>query len=1545
MGLNLDWKAIHPYGGSQDAAFEELCAQLARAESPDDAKFIRKGSPDAGVECFCVLPDSSEWGWQAKYFDGLGTSQWTQIDASVETALNKHPNLVRYYVCIPIDLPDARVKGQKSALDRWGEHVRKWQLWACTRGMRVDFVWWGASELLERLSKPEHAGRVAFWFGELHFDDEWFQRRFEEAREVAGPRYTPELNIDLPIASDLELFGRSDVAFDSIKSLARGIRSQLSSLRYLDSHERNPKAHSSLNPLLRAGEDLLSALSEIASAPTGPLPFGSIVTKIEKAMSTAQQARAVQSQLAREFDTERQDGKQDRRYYNNPFENTASRIFNLNYSLSEALSKVRRANEFCSSDLMILAGDAGTGKTHLLCDLASSRLAASAPTLLLMGQRFLSADEPWIQALDQLDARQASTEEFVGALESAAQAANCRALVLIDALNEGNGRAIWRAHLPPFLQHLKRSPWIGVVLSVRTTYEDIVIPAQVKQHAVRATHYGFTDVGYEAMQQFFQHYGIEYPSVPLLNPEFHNPLFLKTICEGLRGLELSRLPTGFQGITKTFELYLESMNVRLAESLDYDPSDNLVLEALDSLADHMVARGKRWLLRRDARRVVDSVLRGRGFQDSLYGGLLSEGALVQDMGWAGESPDREVTYIAYERFADHIVANRLLEENVDPRDPSAAFKAEGGLAFLSDHDSFVPSGLLEALCVQVPEHTGQELFRLAPALRDDDSLEYIAGEAFRKSIVWRSLSAFTDATHEVLNEMVLREHDWEETIDLMLTVSTIDNHPFNAECLNRHLRSLSMPDRDAQWSVYLHSNWRSEGSAHRLVRWASEMWAKDRVDDRSVELAAVALGWTLTSSDRFLRDRATKALVSLLTGRLNATARFVKRFHDVDDPYVAERIYAVAYGVSLRSHDGNGVERLADVVYECAFASGYPPTHILLRDYARGVIERAIVLGSEQNFDGELFRPPYHSRWPSIPTEAEVNDLVSQWTSDEQRGRRNPVVSSVMHGDFATYVLRTDWGHSSTSWLSLRRTETPWRSLQERKQLLVSQLDRSQAAIWRDLVAREEHLSNEASDRARKASEAARMYIEDQRQASEDDSLSIQATSGEKMSMIEALLRSAHVSSIEEPIQEDREWKTILHNLRSSLPNDLRIELDEVIDSRTRPNEQPPRFDLAIVQRYILGRVKELGWTDDRFGDFDRYLSRSRFTGREAAKPERIGKKYQWIAYHEILAYMSDHYQYRHRYDYNTPNQSYDGPWQDNFRDIDPSCMVESTDGDSSSAWWHFDLQSDWGDSLEHREWIRRKVDLPDIKELLIATRSGESANWVIVDSSFTWAQPTPAGYDTYDIARREIWYICMPYLVRSEDVDKFVKWSNGVDFYGRWMPERSGDFGMFLGEHGWSDAYRYCERQSEVWCTPEHGCPAQVQVFGTDYVVETGFDCSIDDSYRLKMPHYRFISSMDLKWSGRCADYQNCNGDIVAFDPAAWKGGPSALLIREDVLKNYLVKEGLDLCWVVLGEKLAIGGKATERFQGALRVSGLCRLRDGGPEGLLKCTVQDPHD
>ena len=113
-------------------------------------------------------------------------------------------------------------------------------------------------------------------------------------------------------------------------------------------------------------------------------------------------------------------------------------------------------------------------------------------------------------------------------------------------------------------------------------------------------------------------------------------------------------------------------------------------------------------------------------------------------------PSEEVVLISYERFADHMLADFLLGTHMDTANPAAAFNENGGLGFICDEDSHVPFGLIEALSIQVPERSGEELVRLAPKLGNHP----LIGELLLESIIWRSPQAFSDDTRMLLDEFI-----------------------------------------------------------------------------------------------------------------------------------------------------------------------------------------------------------------------------------------------------------------------------------------------------------------------------------------------------------------------------------------------------------------------------------------------------------------------------------------------------------------------------------------------------------------------------------------------------------------------------------------------------------------------------------------------------------------------------------------------------------------------------------------------------------------------
>ena len=371
----------------------------------------------------------------------------------------------------------------------------------------------------------------------------------------------------------------------------------------------------------------------------------------------------------------------------------------------------------------------------------------------------------------------------------------------------------------------------------------------------------------------------------------------------------------------------------------------------------------------------------------------------------------------------------------------------------------------------------------------------------------------------------------------------------------------------------------------------------------------------------------------------------------------------------------------------------------------------------------------------------------------------------------------------------------------------------------------------------------------------------------------------------------------------------------------------------------------ELGWTTERFGRFDRFSVGQ--NGREASKAERIGKKYQWIAYHEILALVSDRYQYRESLRDEEGDQAYEGPWQGHFRDIDPSCTLRCLPGGTSwdghaVSWWGSTRYDAWGDPGNPQDWILNTADLPAVEELLVVSDSADRSLWVNGHGFFSWRQQPPADREGADVERREIWYKCTGYLVRADDTATFLQWIEGLDFADRHMPEAASTHYMFLGEHAWSPASYYFQQPyygDDGWVHLAESCPVQVRNVAREYMREAGgFDCAIDETYTLRLPADDLVAGLGARWSGRGADFVDGEGRLVAQDPTAHSQGPSAMLLRHEPLAKFLAREGLAIGWAVVGEKRAIPPNfRVGSPQPWLRMSGAFVLSKGRAVGFVK--------
>lgn len=1013
--MNINWLNIRTIENSQNEGFEELIRQLARREGiANKQKFVPLGKPDAGVECYWVLNNGDEWGWQAKYFtNSFDDVQWRQIDESVTTVLEKRPNLKKYTIAFPINPPEAKQRNQTSLLDKWNARVAKWEQLAKDKGLTIAFEPWWSSDIISRLAKPENAGLTYFFFNKEEFTAEWFYEQTEESIFELGNRYTSELNVKLEVSKIFSGIARDEKFEDQIKTVFDDVFIKGNKIV---THEENLK--NEVAELRQKLEILYQLFTNCEFRGVDNLPYFEFETLLNSIEVVAENLKKYYIKIEQELWNK--DKKREYSYY----QKYGSKIHNLDKFSSSLIN----AGSFISGytaqlsnkPVLLLDGEAGIGKSHLIADIVRTRSTEGKFSILLLGQHFVSDEAPWTQILKRLGIK-CTLDEFLGALNSKAEGMGSRLILFVDAMNEGRGKYFWGDNVKSFIKKITKYKWLGLVLSVRSSYKRLIFPPDdwPTNSIVQYTHYGFREIEYEATKLFFSAYKIQLPSVPLLHPEFQNPLFLKLFCDGLNKAGYLKIPDGLQGITSITDFFITSINLKVSkpERLEYSSSINIAKKAINVLIAEKIDKKLRYIPYESAYILVEKILTTYSAKRGLLDELISEGLFSKNLFWKSNNNYEEGVYLAYERFEDYLTASFLLEKT---KNIESAFKKGGELFYIVEdiRACSLNKGLIEAFSVQLPERTGKELYEYVSHLKN--SIPVI--ESFVQSLIWRKIDTISDKLIDYVNACVL---PYEETynlfLDTILSVTAVPNHYFNAYSLHRKLMDLSLADRDAEWTIFLKDQYYDDTAIKRLIDWGWSDESKEHISDESIKLVSIALAWFHTSTNRKLRDSATKALVCLLENRINVLIEVLKVFEAVNDPYIYERLFAVAFGCAVRTKQIDFLPDLSLYIFVRIFDHDgeiYP--HILLRDYARGVIEYTLKLGYALDVDANKIRPPYKSSFPKhFPTNEEIDktfkfDYNSEGFKDYYWAQ-NSILSSMVteygrgiasYGDFGRYVFQ-----------------------------------------------------------------------------------------------------------------------------------------------------------------------------------------------------------------------------------------------------------------------------------------------------------------------------------------------------------------------------------------------------------------------------------------------------------------------------------------------------------------------------------------------------------
>lgn len=1491
MTVDIDFTKIRDYDGSRNNGFEELVCQLAHLEPPIGADFfVRKegAGGDAGVECYWKLKNDTEHGWQAKYFLGqMNPSRWSQIDESAKTALKKHPLLTKYYVCLPLDRTDSRKMGKGgeqvlSILDQWNEHVRSWERLANDKGMSVEFVFWGKHELVQRLMSddPKYSGRILYWFNGPKLSIQHLTRCLEKARAVLGDRFTPEFHLELPIAKIFDGLSLTSVWWRRLEEHYSDWREKLPEFRGVYAKESNVDftkfpwcdAQTLVEQFDKSLKESINSKTIIEDIALLRDRHSEVSECVEKCLRSIY-----------EIDTEELSREQKESH-----RSIRSAVNNLDVGvakLGSLLNGESMAAGFAKAILIV--GDPGIGKSHLLCDVATKRLASFLPTVLFLGQHYMGGN-PMEDILDTLDLKGHSYEEVLVAIDAMGEAHSTRSLILIDAINEGPHKEQWIERLAGILSDIKRFPNIAIAFSCRSTYVDYLVPSSIgPTQLVSINHAGFKGFEHQAAAIYLSQQGISKPSTPILAPEFSNPLFLKTCCAALKTEGKKSFPRGHKGVTELFTFYLDSLEKVVMRKRRLSRHDQVVQKGLDAIAGALYPDNLSGIPWDEARKLVDPLDPKSNPDETLLDTLIREGALSEDIRYDlrdGKSHGTPIIRFTYERFSDHYIAERIIRDYVEGNDIVAAFKPDKHLGGLFSNGKYYSlGGIFEALSIQIAEKFNRELLDLIPKEHWDG---WIIERTFTKNLLWRSRDSFTKRTLDLLNRIPRTLYD-DGILNTLLALSTEPEHPWNADLLHRNLLRMSMPERDNFWSTYVALNdYEEDGEqpetiVRTLIKWA-QFGRLDDMEKERIRLCAVSLIWFTTTTNRKVRDQATKALVRMLAPNIPLLPTLINSFKDVDDLYLQERLYAVIYGVTLNNDDEKAIAEMAAIVYETIFSAGKPVPHILLRDYAGGVLEYAHWKGClSDTIPVEAFKPPYSSDWPiDNPTKTEIDSIVED--------KHSAIKSSLMGfpGDFGKYSMSC-----VHKWSPTPLTKEMPQTSHELKLEFAEQLNKDLKVKYLALLDEERKYEEDRTNR----------LLRNFEQGNLDILIDVVDPREEKEIDPREILEQEILASLNEKEKECFRWVQGLGR-----------------------GGKFGAFSRKWGQRWVCKRAYKLGWTEDRFKEFEEIINRD-YTRRRTLT-ERIGKKYQRIAFSEFLAHLADNVHYIGYSDEEGTPVKYKGPWQTLLREIDPTIWIRKNYefnwnkvSDPDSLWWHPFFFKFAPKTREQKiEWLWSEDNLPPFKDLLVVTRMNDGSKWHVLNGFSGWNE------DALDTDQTSIWqkawYRINSCIIRKEDWDKVKEHAHGEYLISSTtLSVSTNDYQSFYRELPWHPS---CPERSDDWRTPGDDSdgivPVRHMVPVSEYEWSGGYnDLSMESTLSIYLPAAGLIEQLGLiSRSGEFGVWRDQAGAEAFIDPSVREDVPSYALIRSDLLNSWLEANGYMLVWLVGGEK-GVYGHQTSEFYG----------------------------
>lgn len=991
--MRINWESFATY--NHDARgiqfkFEDLCRQLFANENLSENKqfrYLHANPNNHGLETEPVYDETNKrWiGFQAKFFDH--DVDYGQIKHSAEKTVEYYTgkegivDLVFFFCNKPIT---STAKGYTNAV----EVLKK---------ANIDVQLITDTAILD-LIRNKYSYLGLYYFGNHSIRQEWFVTHTSFMLDELGERYNRNFNVETVFSNELSLFIHDQKAAEYLNAKKIDLLGKISELSY----------RSNKKDYLRKLEEIVSSLPDvdvetlyhsiewISVVQLAVVSFLDNLTEERKRLETERNEKYMLSQDREKNQKERQEALKK-------YHNLGSQIRDIDMliKLPDRIEISEREKQLLYGDVLTIYGKAGIGKSQLLASKTQSLFAEGRIGLLLVAGIYFTDDLIHEQIMKNIGLDY-SFENLIDILETIGERDNCIVPVFIDALNETWNRKLWKLGLPSIIDKIKKSPMVKLVLSYRPEYQKFILPdflIEGRGDVITMLHRGFEDNSISAAREFLNHYNIPFTPLEYFGYEMSNPLFLTLYCKTYNGEEVG-LPTLYNRVVEHANNNISRFLRAELRQKGYTEDDDILSPLITEIAEWLVSHDERSIPQRDLARLnfwTESGLNAVPFVRHLVREHILHDSIFEGV---------ETLYFAFDQMNDYYCAKAIIQKK-QTKDAVCGYLSDkilriqdGELGNSWNVDLFVNT------CALYAEKYGEECIDIIGVLKKDDD-KWRVFSRYIDSFQWRDIRYISaDNFKNLLKKYPYRPEDlWTMLIGNSVKVS----HPFNADFLHHFLLGYQLNKRDYLWTIYINKLTRDEdGRIIQLIQMYDKGEKLETTNEKQIELLLTLFGWVLSSSNRWLRDYTSKAMIEILKEHFHLCQIILEKFKNVNDPYIIQRLYGIVFGACCKRMDGKEFQTLAEYVYYTVFDQEKVYPDILLRDYARLIIERFLYEKPKYIgiIDETKIRPPYYS--DPIP---QIED--QHYLENEYNGAMFWLIHSMrfegmgMYGDFGRYVFQS----------------------------------------------------------------------------------------------------------------------------------------------------------------------------------------------------------------------------------------------------------------------------------------------------------------------------------------------------------------------------------------------------------------------------------------------------------------------------------------------------------------------------------------------------------